>query len=148
METLLELFFSKPHRYESLHREADKITKSAVSFFIKQGDEELALQILEQSWMLYLDWQYFRYGVNFAEQSHENLHESIGAKRRLLKTLDERKYFLRLEREKTDELDKTRLKLKKEIRDFACLLAQTFAKTCRLYGLARLEKELSPTAFD
>ena len=128
METLLELFFSKPYHYESLQREADKIIKSAANFYIKRGDDLQALQILEQGWMLYLNWQYFRYRVAFREASHEKLHESIAMKRRFLKALDERKYRLRLERKKTSELDAAGEKLQRELRLSLASLAKLSPK--------------------
>ena len=144
MEILLELFFSNPHRYESLHREANKITKSAASFYIKQGDERQALQILEQSWNLYLNWQYFRYRVAFKEEAPKKLHEGIAAKRRLLKALDERKYLLRLERKKTNELDKTGLKLKKEVNLMRASLRKLSPQHTAFLNLRNWKAKLKP----
>ena len=116
MENVLELFFSNPHHYESFHREAEKISKAAVAFYLRQGEEGQALQILEQSWALYLNWQYFRYGIDFSKETQKKLHESIRAKRKLHRETDEKKYFLRLEKKKTNEIEKAGEKLKKEKR--------------------------------
>ena len=114
MENLLELFFSNPHRYVKLRREADKIKKAAAAFYIRHKEEEQALKILEQSYLLYLDWQYFRYRVAFVDEAPRKIHASIREKRELHREIDERKYLLRLERKNTKSLEEEGKKLKRE----------------------------------
>ncbi len=115
---LTNAFFNNPHYYHVLRYEAQEIANVIATFFLKKKRYSRALQVLETTWAMSLQWNYFHYPVVFGkgeEGLQQELHKNIRENRTKLLALEEEEYRVRSRRENTKKLGEKKQELRIQI---------------------------------
>ena len=128
VELLVDAFLSNPHQYDNMYREAEKIRQQALGFLLQQGKTWLALDILEKSWNLELQWRYFRHPKILTQAKHQEIYNKIRKYRKKLLYLDEKQYELLVNNKNTKDLEQNKQESHSQLRKKLITLGQHLPK--------------------
>ena len=114
MERIINIFYNHSYLYELFQKEERLIRDTVVNYFLERKNPDKALELIEKTWSIYLQWNYFRFSDVFQEPKRESLHQNVQAAESSLKDLNEQASLLRIEGKSVKDILKAKNALEKK----------------------------------
>lgn len=92
------LLANNPQLYGRIRRNANPFYESAADFFIRAGQPDRALKLLERRWENYLAWQFYRNPLTFEDAAFQRDYTLVRQSSVILLQLDDSESALRIQR--------------------------------------------------